>query len=155
VRVKSFTAVPGDVAQYGPVETEPGDRRFRLQIVGQAKGVLIARLEGIADRDAAAALAGTRLYVARAALPEAAEDEFYQADLVGLAADDPAGTRLGTVRALHDFGAGDVLELTLDGGGAVMLPFTRAVVPEIDLARRRLVVVLPAESAESDAEDAA
>ncbi|MEJ0071351.1 MAG: ribosome maturation factor RimM [Pseudomonadota bacterium] len=146
-RLKPFTAQAADVAHYGPVETEDASRRFALELVGQAKGVVIVRVDGIADRDAAQALAGTRLYVARARLPAPDADEFYHADLVGLAVASPDGAPLGTIRALHDFGAGDLLELALTDGSAVMVPFSRAVVPEIDLAQRRAVVVLPVEVA--------
>ncbi|HUA54707.1 MAG TPA: ribosome maturation factor RimM [Candidatus Sulfotelmatobacter sp.] len=144
LRLKSFTQDPADVARYGPVETEDAARRFALDVVGQAKGVLIVRVAGVTARDQAAALAGTRLYVARACLPAPAADEFYQADLIGLGVEDPAGAPLGTIRAVDDFGAGPVLELTLADGRAVMVPFTRAVVTEIDVARGRAVVALPA-----------
>jgi len=144
-RVKPFTTNATDVARYGPVETEDAARRFALEVVGQAKGVVIVRIDGVADRDAAQALAGTRLYVARATLPAPDADEFYHADLEGLAIVAPDGAPLGTIRALHDFGAGDLLELSLADGRTVMVPFTRAVVPEIDLAQRRAVIVLPVE----------
>jgi 16S rRNA processing protein RimM len=143
-RLKSFTAEPTDVTRYGEVETEDAARRFALEVVGQAKGALIVRVPGVADRDAAAALAGTRLYVPRARLPAPEADEFYHTDLIGLRVEAPDGTRLGTIRAVDDFGAGPVLELALADGRAAMMPFTRAVVPEIDLAHGRAVAVLPA-----------
>ncbi len=154
VRLKPFTTVAEDAAHYGPVETEDAARRFVLQPVGQAKGVLIVRVDGIGDRDAATALSGTCLYVSRACLPAAAADEFYYADLVGLAVESPEGAALGTIRAVHDFGAGDVLELSLAAGGSVVVPFTRAVVPELDTARRRAVVVVPPELLRTDEPDA-
>jgi len=144
VRVKSFTAVPADVAAYGPVEDEAGTRRFRVKVVGERGGMVIATLSGVTDRDAAAALKGLRLYVDRAALPAAEEDEFYHADLIGLAVETADGAPFGTVRALHDFGAGDVIEIVpAEGGTPVVLPFTREVVPVVDLTAGRLVVVPP------------
>jgi 16S rRNA processing protein RimM len=152
-RLKPFTAKPEDVTRYGAVETEDAARRFALQLVGQAKGVVIVRVDGVADRDAARALTGLRLYVARANLPAPADDEFYHADLVGLAIVAPDGAALGSIRALHDFGAGDVLELVLRDGRAVMVPFSRAVVPEIDLAQRRAVIVMPDEVVADGAAD--
>jgi 16S rRNA processing protein RimM len=155
-RLKPFTQVPEDVVRYGEVETEDAARRFALEIVGQAKGALIVRVAGVADRDQAAALSGTRLYVERDRLPPPAAEEYYHADLIGLAAASPDGAALGAIRAVHDFGAGDMLELALADGRAVMVPFTRAVVTEIDLAQRRAVVALPAELLDtSKGEDAA
>ncbi|MGF1608384.1 MAG: ribosome maturation factor RimM [Kiloniellales bacterium] len=145
VRVKSYTAVPEDLVAYGLLGDEAGERSFTLHVKGRSKGLLLAAVEGVADRDAAQALAGTRLYLERTALPELAEaDEFYQADLIGLEAVDKAGRSLGRVKAVHNFGAGDLLEIEGRDGDRV-LPFTKAVVPEIDLAAGRLVVVPPAE----------
>jgi 16S rRNA processing protein RimM len=152
VRVKSFTAEPEGIAAYGPVTDEAGARRFALSVVGRAKGVVVATIDGIADRDAAAALKGVRLYVDRAALPAAAEEEFYHADLLGLLAVRADGTALGRVRAVHDYGAGDSLEIMPQAGGAPLLvPFTRRCVPVVDLAARRLVVEPPSEIGERDA----
>src|SRR5262249_36916940 len=109
------------------------------------KGFFVVRLEGIADRNAAEALRNVELYVARGRLPAPDDEEFYHADLIGLAVVDMAGTTLGTVIALHNFGAGDLIELERAGGGAtVMLPFTQAVVPTIDIAGGRIVVDPPA-----------
>ncbi len=143
VRVKSFTAEPADVARYGPLEDESGERQFALRLVGSAKGVVIAQLSGIDDRDRAEALRGLRLYLPRAALPPAAEDEYYHADLIGLAATLADGTPLGQVCAVYDFGAGDTLEIERPQGPSVIVPFTRAVVPVVDLAAGRLVVDPP------------
>ena len=143
VRVKSFTAEPGDVASYGPLEDESGERRFALRLVGTAKGVLIAAIAGIDDRDRAEALRGLRLYLPRAAQPPTEEEEYYHADLIGLEATLPDGAALGTVRAVHDFGAGDTLEIERPAGQPVVVPFTRAVVPVIDLDAGRLVVDPP------------
>jgi 16S rRNA processing protein RimM len=144
VRVKSFTAVPDAVAGYGPLEDEPGARRLALTVRGRVRGQLIARVDGVADRNAAERLKGTRLYVARGALPPPAADEYYHADLVGLGVWLKDGRALGRVRAVNDFGGGVHLEVERAAGGVVMVPFTEAVVPEIDLAQGRLVVDPPA-----------
>jgi 16S rRNA processing protein RimM len=143
VRLKSFTEDPLNVTRYGALETEDG-RRFEIEAVRSAKDVLIVRLKGVADRDAAAALKNMRLYVPRERLPQPADDEFYQADLIGLAAQTRDGAPFGTVKAVHNFGAGDLLEIEPAAGGAtVMLPFTRAVVPVVEIARGRIVVAPP------------
>jgi 16S rRNA processing protein RimM len=143
VRIKSFTTNPEDVARYGPLEDESGERRLSLRLVGSAKGVVIARLAGIADRDRAEALRGLRLYLPRAALPPAGQDEYYHADLIGLEAALADGTALGHVSAIHDFGAGDTLEIERPAGPPAMVPFTRAIVPIVDLAAGRLVLDPP------------
>ena len=150
VKLKSFTERPEDIAAYGPLSDEAGERRFKLSVTGKAKDGLLAKVEGVADRDAAQALRGTRLYVERAALPTIAEpDTFYQADLIGLAVEDLEGRSLGRVSAVHSFGGGEVLEVTATGGKrgeSRMIPFTKAAVPEVDLAAGRLVAEPPAES---------
>lgn len=147
VRVKSFTAEPAGLYALGPLTDEPGLRRFALTPVGAAGGALIARIDGVADRDAAEALKGTRLYAERAALPEPAADEYYHADLIGLRVELGDGTTLGRVRAVHDFGAGDLIEVADDEGqgkaGGLMVPFTVAAVPVVDLEGGRLVVDPP------------
>jgi 16S rRNA processing protein RimM len=143
LRVKSFTAEPDAIAAYGPLEDERGERRFRLEPVGAVKGVLIARLDGVADRNAAERLKGVRLYVARGALPEPGEEEYYHEDLVGLAVMLKEGTPLGKVRAVHDYGAGHSLEVERPGGGTVIVPFTEAAVPVVDIGGGRIVVDPP------------
>lgn len=143
VRIKSFTQIPEDVAGYGPVENDAGDRCFELRLRGTAKGVLIAEVSGIEDRNQAERLRGLRLYLPRAALPEPEPDEFYHADLIGLEAVLGDGTPLGRVRAVHDFGAGDTLELDRPGAASVLVPFTRAVVPIVAPAEGRLVLDPP------------
>ena len=159
LRVKSFTHIPADMAAYGPVEDEAG-RKLALIVTGEAKGVLLARIEGVRDRNQAEALKGARFFVSRDALPAPDENEFYAADLVGLMAEREDGTTLGRVKAVHDFGAGELIEL--EGPGAtLMLPFTQVVVPIVDLKGRRIVVVPPEvtgderEDAEEDAEEEA
>jgi 16S rRNA processing protein RimM len=145
VRVKSFTADPKSVASYGELSDERGQRRFRLKLQGQAKEGVLAQIDGVADRDAAEALKGTKLYVGREALPEiGADDEFYQADLVGLRVEARDGKTLGRVKAVLNFGAGDLLEIEGEGV-SLMLPFTKQVVPLVDLPGGRLVAEPPAE----------
>jgi 16S rRNA processing protein RimM len=143
VRIKSFTEEPEDVARYGPLADETGVRRFELRLIGAAKGVVVARLSGIVDRNQAEALRGLRLYLPRSALPQTEDEEYYHADLIGLEAVLGDGTPVGQVRAIHDFGAGDTLELARPGAPPVMVPFTRAVVPSVELAAGRLVLDPP------------
>jgi 16S rRNA processing protein RimM len=145
VRVKSFTTEPGALADYGPLTTEDG-RRFEIQRLRAAKGdTLVAKLGGVDDRNAAEALAGLALYVERSALPAPAADEFYHADLLGLAAFDPSGAPLGSVAAVHDFGAGDILDIRPEDGPSLLVPFTNAAVPDVDIAGGRITVVPPSE----------
>ncbi len=145
ITLRAFTETPEAVADYGPVETEDGGRRLRLAVAGRAgKGRLLARVEGVSDRDDALALRGHRLYVRRDCLPPPAdEQEFYHADLLGASVVDLAGAALGKVAAIHDFGAGDVLIVRDDEGAELALPFTRAVVPTVDVEGRRLIVDPP------------
>jgi 16S rRNA processing protein RimM len=152
VRIKSFTADPADVAAYGAVSDESGARRFEVKVLGQARGAVLARLSGVADRNAAEALRGLRLYVDRAALPATKEDEYYHADLIGLPVETREGAALGRVRAVHNFGAGDILELRGDDGRELLLPFSDAVVPHVDLAAGRIVAVPPASLLEDRAQ---
>jgi len=148
VRIKSFTAEAGAIADYGTVTDETGERDFTIRVTGlgtgKSSGMVFARLGGIDDRDLAESLKGTRLYVPRSALPEPAEDEFYFADLIGAAAELVDGGTLGVVREVHDFGAGSVLEVASEEFGVVMVPFTWAAVPVVDLAAGRVVIDPPA-----------
>jgi 16S rRNA processing protein RimM len=144
VRLNSFTADPMAVTQYGVLSNADGTRGFEIESCRAAKGVLIARFKGVANRTAAEALCNVDLYVPRDRLPPPDADEFYHADLIGLAAVGRDGAAIGTVVAIHDFGAGDILEIAPAGGGpTLLLPFNDAVVPEIDIAGGRLVVVPP------------
>jgi 16S rRNA processing protein RimM len=143
VKIKSFTANPEDVARYGPLEDGSGERQFILRLTGAGKGVVVGHLSGIADRNQAEAARGLRLYLSRTALPPTEEDEYYHADLIGLDAVLSDGTPLGPVRAVHDFGAGDTLEIVRNEGPPLMVPFTCAVVPSVDLAAGRLVIDPP------------
>ncbi len=150
VKLRSFTADPAAIADYGPLTDEAGVRRFGITLLAEG----LARVEGVADRDAAARLTGTQLYVERERLPPPEEEEFYLADLIGLRAETEAGERLGLVRQVEDHGAGTFL--VVEGPPERMLPFTRAVVPVVDLAGGRIVVVLPDEVVvPPQAEDAA
>ena len=144
VRLRSFTSDPAAIADYGPLETEDG-RVFEIETLRPAKDHFVVRLSGIRDRDAASALANTKLYVPRERLPETAEpDEFYHADLVGLAVIDRAGTKLGTVVAIHNFGAGDLIEVRADtGGNTELVPFATTHVPAVDIAAGKIVVDPP------------
>ena len=143
VRLKPFTADPLSVARYGVLETEDG-RPLEIEALRPARNLLVARLKGVTDRNGAEALKNLRLYVPRDRLPQPADDEFYQADLVGLEAETRDGAPFGTVKAVHNFGAGDLLEIEPAAGGAsVMLPFTETVVPVVEIARRRIVVEPP------------
>lgn len=147
VKVKSFTEQPEDLTRYGPLGDEAGKRQFRLTLKGRAKDALLASIEGVRDRDAAQDLRGTRLTVPRTALPAIDEPEtFYYADLEGLAVEDADGQAVGTIKAVLNHGAGDLLEiLPPDGGRSLLVPFTRLAVPEIDLAGGRVVVAPPEE----------
>ena len=143
VRLKSFCAEPADIATYGPLFTEDGARSFRIRLTRPVAGGLGARLSDVPTREAAEALKGTTLWADRARLPVLPAEEFYHADLIGLIVSDPGGAELGRVRAVHDHGAGDILEV--DGpNGTLLLPFTRAVVPTVDLAAGRIVADPPA-----------
>ncbi|MBX6374469.1 MAG: 16S rRNA processing protein RimM [Acetobacteraceae bacterium] len=140
VRLRSFTADPAAIAGYGPLTDETGTRQFRLML--KADG--LAQIEGVADRDAAARLTGTRLYVERDRLPPPEDpEEFYLADLVGLAAETVSGQGLGRVRAVEDYGAGPFL--VLEGPPERLVPFTKTVVPVVDIAAGRIVVDPPVE----------
>jgi 16S rRNA processing protein RimM len=143
VRLRSFTEEPMAVMAYGPLESEDGTRRFTIEALRPAKDHFVARLAGVADRDAAEKLVNIKLYISRDKLPPIEDDEtFYHADLVGLAAVTPDGAPLGTVTAILNFGAGDLVEIKPQGGGEpLMVPFTEAAVPEIDIAAGRMVVV--------------
>ncbi len=147
VRLRSFTADPDAIAAYGPLETEDG-HVVQIESLRRAKDHFVARLAGVADRDAAERLTNIKLYVLRERLPAPDHaDEFYHADLIGLAVVDRDGRKLGTVVAVHNFGAGDLIEVRpTDGNTTQMLQFNEATVPVVDLAAGRLVVEPPAES---------
>jgi len=150
VKLKSFTGDPMAVREYGTLTTEDGAESFELEALRPAKGHLVARFRGIEDRGAAERLANVRLFVPRERLPPLEADEFYHADLIGLCAVKADGTEIGTVVAVHDFGAGDILELAPRGAATtIMVPFTAAFVPSVDIARGRIVVAPPHDAAEN------
>jgi 16S rRNA processing protein RimM len=145
VKLWTFTEDPLAVKHYGPLRTKDGARQFEVTQVREAKGHLVATLKGIATREEAERLNGVELYVAREKLPDTDEDEYYHADLIGLAAVTPANEPLGRVIAIHNFGAGDIIEIAPPGGATMLLPFTNAVVRSVDLAGGRVVIELPGE----------
>jgi 16S rRNA processing protein RimM len=146
VRLKAFTQDLLGVTRYGVLESEDGLRRFEIESVRPAKDMLVARLKGVTDRNAAEALTNIRLYVARSKLPRPEADEFYHADLVGLTAQKPNGETVGIVKAVHNFGAGDLLEIEPASGTTIMLPFNETTVPLVDAAGGRIVVELPVDA---------
>lgn len=146
IRLKSYTGDPLAIGDYAPLFDESGARRFELTALRPVKDdILVVRVKGVADRNAAAALTNVKLFVDRAVLPEAEEDEFYHADLIGLAAVLEDGTRVGTIVAVLNHGAGDILEIAPPEGETLLLPFTRAVAPVVDIKGGRVVVAPPAE----------
>jgi 16S rRNA processing protein RimM len=147
VRLKSYTADPAAITTYAPLSDESGTRHFsieRLRSIG--KDMFVARVKGIDDRGAAEALNGIQLFTARDALPPLEEEEFYHADLIGLRVENGGGEVLGSVVALHNFGAGDILEIAPPPDAAhktsAMLAFTRALVPVVDVTGARIVVAI-------------
>jgi 16S rRNA processing protein RimM len=143
VKLRSYTQEPAAIARYGPLHDEAG-RAFEIESVRVTPKALIARIKGITTREAAEALVHTKLYVERARLPEREHEEWYHADLIGLAAFDAHGTRIGAVIAVHNFGAGDLIEVKPETGEAtVLVPFTRETVPEVDVEGGRLVLAPP------------
>ncbi len=147
VRLKSFCSVPSDIAAYGPLWSEDGERQFRITLTKPVAGGFGARIAGVATRDEAEAVRGVSLFVDRAKLPSLPEDEFYHADLIGLAAFDTGGEPLGKVAALHNHGAGDIIEISsIRHKSALLLPFTKTIVPNVDLVAGRIIVDLPEDS---------
>ena len=144
VLIKTFTEAPENVGAYGPLSDESGTRIFKLKSARATPKGVVARLQGVDDRNGAEALKGIALYIERDRLPAAAEGEFYHADLIGLAAVDGDGKPIGEIVAVQNYGAGDLLEIRLAGSSKTeLVPFTDAAVPEVDIAARRVVVVMP------------
>lgn len=152
VKLWSFTQDPEAVADYGPLETEDGGRRFEIENLRAVKDHFVVALAGVENREAAEVLRNLELFIPRDRLPAIEEpDTFYCADLVGLSAVTADGAPLGTVTAVHNFGAGDIVEIAPVAGGApLMLSFTEATVPEVDMTARRIVVVMPEEAPSGD-----
>lgn len=144
VRIKSFCADPETIADYGPLFTEDGQKSFTIKLTRPVAGGLGARLSGVSTKEQADALRGVMLYVDRNKLPNLPDDEFYHADLIGLDVLDTGGQSLGTIRAIHNHGAGDLLEIMGTGlKQPLLVPFTREAVPTVDLTARRVIVDLP------------
>ena len=144
VLIRSFTADPTSIGAYGALGDAAGTRSFAVKVRRvTAKGV-VAKIAGIADRTAAEGLKGVELYIARDALPEPDDNEVYVADVIGLRVEDTDGRTMGTVESMVNYGAGDVMDVTLVSGGHLLLSFTKAVVPVIDVAGGRIVVAPPA-----------
>jgi 16S rRNA processing protein RimM len=158
VKVKTFTADPRAIARYGTLSDAAGTRSFALKPRGSARGLVIAAIEGVGTRDAAEALKGVELFVARDRLPRPRRGETYIADLVGLAAVGPDGAAIGRVARVLNYGAGDVLEIERPGAEALLLPFAAPMVGEVEPERGRVFVSPPTEvearGEDDDAQDA-
>jgi 16S rRNA processing protein RimM len=145
VVIHAYTTAAEDVRAYGPLSDKDGGRQFTIASARATSKGVVARIKGVADRNAAEALKGVELYVDRAQLPPAGDGEFYHADMIGLAAVDPDGKPVGEVVGMHNFGAGDLMEIRLAGSqNTEFIRFDDAHVPEVDIAARRAVVVMPA-----------
>ena len=136
VRVKSFTEVPADVGRYGPVESEDGSKTWDLRVVGEAKGVVVAKLKGISDRDQAEGLRGEKLFVSRAKLPQPEAGTYYHSDLVGMAVELTTGESKGKVVGVYNFGAGDIIEVGDGQTATMMVPFSAAAIAEVNVKER-------------------
>ena len=154
VKLWTFTEDPLAVKDYGPLMTRDGARQFEVTHVREARDHLVATLKGIATREDAERLNGIELYVPREKLPATDADEYYHTDLIGLAAVTTDGDALGRVLAIHNFGAGDIIEIAPPKGTTLLLPFSNAVVPEVDLAGGRAVIALPQEIEGEDKHEA-
>ena len=152
VKITTFTADPMAMADYKTLLRQDGSPALAIASARPTKGGIVARLKGVADRNAAEALRGLKLYISRDSLPEPEEDEFYLADLIGLAVETAAGELLGKVKTVQDFGAGDLLEIQPKAGASWWLPFTREAVPEVRLAQGKLIAAPPA-SLEADPDE--
>lgn len=140
VRLKSFCAVPEDIAAYGPLYSCDGKQSFDVRVAGAAKNSLLARLAGVDSRQQAEALKGTRLYAHRNRFPRTECDEYYHADIIGLKVVDCEGLTRGTIKAVENFGAGDLIEVESEDGSTELVPFTKTAVPSIDVPLGRAVV---------------
>src|SRR3954467_1682474 len=138
VKLWTFTEDPLAIKRYGPLASKDGARSFEVTHVREAKGHLVAMLKGVATREDAERLNGVELYVAREKLPATEADEYYHADLIGLAAVNAAGEPIGSVVGIHNFGAGDIIEIAPSSGPTLLLPFTNTIVPTVDIAGGRV-----------------
>ncbi|MGD9638066.1 MAG: ribosome maturation factor RimM [Alphaproteobacteria bacterium] len=140
VKIKSFTANPEDIAAYGVLEDDSGIKKFNVRILGEGKDFLRAEIKGVSDRNEAELLRGVNLFVSREKLPETVEEEYYHTDLIGLDVFNNEGVLIGSVAAIYDFGAGDVLEIKSLDNKLNMLPFTKEIVPIVDIKNHKVVV---------------
>ncbi len=145
IRLKSFTADPLAIGHYGALKSKGGESFTLLSLRPVKDDICVARVEGIADRNAAEKLTNTELFILKEQLPPAEEDEFYFADLIGLRAEDASGAVLGLIKSIENYGAGDILVLRCVDGEEKLLPFTRGVVPKIEIAQGRVIIELPQE----------
>ncbi len=145
VKLWTFTEDPFAVRHYGPLQAKDGKRQFEVVQAREARDHLVATFKGVTTRDEAERLNGLELYVARDKLPATDDDEYYHADLIGLAAVTTTGDALGRVVAIHNFGAGDIIEIAPPKGSTLLLPFTNAVVPEVDIKGGRVMIAPPQE----------
>lgn len=146
VKVKTFTEAPERLGMYGPLHLKDGRSLHVAAVFGVKAGQAVLRLNEVTTREGAEALKGAELFVPRSALPDTDAEEFYHADLLGLRAEDSEGRVLGTVHAMHNYGAGDVIEIQRDDGDNVLLPFTATFVPIVDMAGGRIVIALSEEN---------
>ena len=154
VKLWTFTEDPFAVRRYGLLSSKDGKRQFEVATAREARDHLVATFKGVTTRDEAERLNGIELYVAREKLPATDADEYYHTDLIGLAAVTTTGDALGRVLAVHNFGAGDIIEIAPPRGTTLMLPFSNAVVPEVDIAGGRVVIALPQEIEGEDRNEA-
>jgi len=150
VKIRCFTEDPKTIATLGPIEG-PDRRSYVLKILSASKGQALAMIEGVSDRNAAEALKGTKLFAGKSRLPQPGKGEFFQTDLIGLDVVDPAGANRGTVKAVLNYGAGDVLEIqSAPGTEPRLIPFDDAYVTQVDLSGKRLVIDFPVETEAED-----
>ena len=143
VRVKSFTEKPKSIAEYGTLHDKYG-KSFDLQLEGQSKGTLIVSIKGMTTRTQAEVLKGTELFIKRKVLPHTVDGEYYHADLVGLNVYNRDGKKMGVVKAIHNFGAGDIVEVVIaETENTVLIPFNNNTVPEIDFVKQEMIVEIP------------
>jgi len=154
VKLWPFTEDPMAVLYYGPLSTKDGARQFEVARARVAKDHLVAVLKGVATREDAERVNGIELYIARDKLPATEAGEYYHADLIGLRAVDTQGETVGKVLAIHNFGAGDIIEIAPTQGSSLLLPFTNAVVPTVDIAAGHVVIVMPPEIEGDSPQDA-
>lgn len=154
VRIATHTQDPTAIGRYGPLTTDRPGQTVTISRLRLNKNVVVAQLEGVSDRTAAEKLNGTNLYIDRAQLPATEdEDDFYHADLIGLEARLESGVVLGTVSAVPNYGAGDLIEVRdPQSGDTFLYPFTRAVVPSVHIADGYLVIVVPLDAPEGEEE---